>query len=51
MESDNEFFSFKGLDISKRRLRLVLDLPGGLNEDMLLPHRVFGSEASRGRPT
>ena len=48
MESDNEFFSFKGLVkelvTSNRPLRLRLDLPGGANDDMLLPQRVFGSE-------
>lgn len=49
MESDNEFFSFMGLAkelvTSNRPLRLRLDLPGGVNDDMLLPQRVFGSEA------
>jgi type VI secretion system secreted protein VgrG len=48
VESDNEFFSFMGLVkelvTSNRPLRLRLDLPGGLNDDMLLPQRVFGSE-------
>jgi uncharacterized protein involved in type VI secretion and phage assembly len=48
VESDNEFFSFMGLFkelvTSNRPLRLRLDLPGGLNDDMLLPQRVFGSE-------
>lgn len=48
MERDNEFFSFmelaKELVASNRPLRLRLDLPGGLNDDMLLPQRVFGSE-------
>ena len=47
MESDNEFFSFMGLAkelvTSNRPLRLRLDLPGGVNDDMLLPQRVFGS--------
>ena len=49
MESDNDFFSFMGLAkelvTSNRPLRLRLDLPGGVNDDMLLPQRVFGSEA------
>jgi type VI secretion system secreted protein VgrG len=49
VESDNEFFSFMGLAkelvTSNRPLRLRLDLPGGVNDDMLLPQRVFGSEA------
>jgi type VI secretion system secreted protein VgrG len=48
VESDNEFFSFMGLAkelvTSNRPLRLRLDLPGGVNDDMLLPQRVFGSE-------
>lgn len=48
MESDNDFFGFmalaKELVTSNRPLRLQLDLPGGLNDDMLLPQRVFGSE-------
>ncbi|WP_373924984.1 type VI secretion system Vgr family protein [Duganella vulcania] len=48
MESDNDFFSFMGLAkelvTSNRPLRLRLDLPGGVNDDMLLPQRVFGSE-------
>ena len=48
MESDSEFFSFMGLVkelvTSNRPLRLRLDLPGGANDDMLLPQRVFGSE-------
>lgn len=48
MESDNDFFSFMGLAkelvASNRPLRLRLDLPGGVNDDMLLPQRVFGSE-------
>jgi type VI secretion system secreted protein VgrG len=48
VESDNEFFSFMGLFkelvTSNRPLRLRLDLPGGANDDMLLPQRVFGSE-------
>jgi type VI secretion system secreted protein VgrG len=48
VESDNEFFSFMGLAkelvASNRPLRLRLDLPGGINDDMLLPQRVFGSE-------
>ncbi|OEZ56292.1 type VI secretion system Vgr family protein [Duganella sp. HH105] len=49
MESDNDFFSFMGLAkelvTSNRPLRLRLDLPGGVNDDMLLPQRVFGTEA------
>lgn len=49
MESDNDFFSFlhqvKDLVTSNRPLRLRLDLPGGVNDDMLLPQRVFGSES------
>jgi len=48
VESDDEFFSFMGLAkelvTSNRPLRLRLDLVGGLNDDMLLPQRVFGSE-------
>ena len=48
VESDNEFFGFMGLVkelvTSNRPLRLRLDLPGGANDDMLLPQRVFGSE-------
>ncbi|WP_373989473.1 type VI secretion system Vgr family protein [Duganella sp. BuS-21] len=48
MESDNDFFGFmslaKELVTSTRPLRLRLDLPGGINDDMLLPQRVFGSE-------
>ncbi|GJI99160.1 hypothetical protein RugamoR57_58780 [Duganella caerulea] len=48
MESDNDFFSFMGLAkelvTSNRPLRLRLDLPGGINDDMLLPQRVYGSE-------
>nr|WP_229260635.1 type VI secretion system Vgr family protein [Duganella alba] len=34
----------KELVTSNRPLRLRLDLPGGINDDMLLPQRVFGSE-------
>ena len=49
MESDNEFFSFltqmKDLVTTNRPLRLRLDTPGGVNDDMLLPQRVHGSEA------
>ena len=49
MESDEDFFSFMGLPkelvTSNRPLRLRLDLPGGVNDDMLLPQRVFGTEA------
>jgi len=48
VESDNEFFSFMGMDkelvTSNRPLRLRLDLPGGVNDDILLPQRVFGLE-------
>jgi len=48
VESDNDFFSFMGLAkelvTSNRPLRLRLDLPGGINDDMLLPQRVYGSE-------
>ncbi|WP_371866535.1 type VI secretion system Vgr family protein [Duganella alba] len=48
MESDNDFFDFmalpKELVTNNRPLRLRLDLPGGINDDMLLPQRVFGSE-------
>jgi len=49
VESDNDFFSFitqvKDLVTSNRPLRLRLDLPGGVNDDMLLPQRVYGSES------
>jgi len=49
VESDEDFFSFMGLPkelvTSNRPLRLRLDLPGGVNDDMLLPQRVFGTEA------
>ena len=49
MNGDNDFFSFlvlpKELVTWNRPLRLRLDLPGGVNDDMLLPQRVFGSEA------
>ncbi|SHM98407.1 type VI secretion system secreted protein VgrG [Duganella sacchari] len=49
MESDSDFFGFmsmaKELVTSNRPLRLRLELSGGSNEDMLLPQRVFGSEA------
>ena len=49
MESDEDFFSFMGLPkelvTTNRPLRLRLDLPGGVNDDMLLPQRVFGTEA------
>lgn len=45
---DNDFFSFMGLAkelvTSNRPLRLRLDLPGGINDDMLLPQRVMGTE-------
>ncbi|WP_254504487.1 type VI secretion system Vgr family protein [Duganella vulcania] len=48
VDRDNDFFSFMGvakeLVTSNRPLRLRLDLPGGVNDDMLLPQRVFGSE-------
>jgi len=49
VEGDNEFFSFiaqvKELTSSTRPLRLRLDLPGGVNDDMLLPQRVYGTES------
>jgi len=49
VESDNDFFSFiaqiKELTSSTRPLRLRLDLPGGVNDDMLLPQRVYGTES------
>ncbi|MYN17111.1 type VI secretion system tip protein VgrG [Rugamonas sp. FT107W] len=32
------------LSANNRPLRLQLDLPGGLNDELLLPQRVFGSE-------
>ncbi|MRW92689.1 type VI secretion system tip protein VgrG [Duganella sp. FT80W] len=35
----------KELVTDNRPIRLRLDLPGGFNDDMLLPQRVFGSEA------
>jgi type VI secretion system secreted protein VgrG len=48
VESDSDFFGFMGLIkelvTDNRPLRLRLDLPGGVNDDMLLPQRVFGSE-------
>ncbi len=48
MESD-DFFGFmtlaKELITDNRPLRLRLDLPGGFNDDMLLPQRVFGTES------
>jgi type VI secretion system secreted protein VgrG len=48
VESDNDFFSFmslpKELVTFNRPIRLKLDLPGGVNDDMLLPQRVFGTE-------
>jgi type VI secretion system secreted protein VgrG len=48
VESDRDFFGFMGLIkelvTDNRPLRLRLDLPGGVNDDMLLPQRVFGSE-------
>jgi len=44
----NDFFNFKSmlkeLTTFNRPLRLKLDLPGGVNDDMLLPQRVFGTE-------
>jgi type VI secretion system secreted protein VgrG len=44
----NDFLSFmvqaKELVTSNRPLRLRLDLPEGVSEDVLLPQRVFGSE-------
>jgi type VI secretion system secreted protein VgrG len=49
VESDEDFFSFMGLPkelvTTNRPLRLRLDLPGGVNDNMLLPQRVFGTEA------
>jgi type VI secretion system secreted protein VgrG len=49
VESDSDFFGFmalaKELITDNRPLRLRLDLPGGFNDDMLLPQRVFGSES------
>ena len=48
MERDNDFFSFKSmlkeLTTFNRPIRLKLDLPGGINDDMLLPQRVAGTE-------
>ena len=48
MERDKDFFSFmsmpKELVTFNRPIRLKLDLPGGINDDMLLPQRVFGTE-------
>ena len=48
MGLDNDFFSFmsmpKELVTFNRPIRLKLDLPGGMNDDMLLPQRVFGTE-------
>lgn len=48
MESYDEFFAFKSmvkeLVTTNRPLRLRLDLPEGINDDMLLPQRVFGTE-------
>lgn len=48
MESANDFFNFKSmlkeLTTFNRPIRLKLDLPDGVNDDMLLPQRVFGSE-------
>ncbi|USX14231.1 type VI secretion system tip protein VgrG [Oxalobacteraceae bacterium OTU3CAMAD1] len=48
MGLDNDFFSFmsmpKELVTFNRPIRLKLDLPGGINDDMLLPQRVFGTE-------
>ncbi|SEO62346.1 type VI secretion system secreted protein VgrG [Duganella sp. CF517] len=48
MESDSDFFSFmsmpKELVTFNRPIRLKLDLPGGMSDDMLLPQRVFGTE-------
>ncbi|USX25217.1 type VI secretion system Vgr family protein [Oxalobacteraceae bacterium OTU3CINTB1] len=52
MERDKDFFSFmsmpKELVTFNRPIRLKLDLPGGVNDDMLLPQRVFGTETSCG---
>jgi type VI secretion system secreted protein VgrG len=48
VESDQDFFSFmslpKELVTTNRPLRLRLDMVGGVNNDMLLPQRVFGTE-------
>ena len=48
MDSFSDFINFKGmikeLTTFNRPIRLKLDLPGGVNDDMLLPQRVFGSE-------
>jgi len=45
---NDEFSKFMGMPkelvASNRPLRLRLDLPGGINDDMLLPQRVYGSE-------
>jgi type VI secretion system secreted protein VgrG len=49
---ENDFFDFmalaKELVTSNRPIRLRLDLPDGVNDDMLLPQRVFGSETMCG---
>ncbi|WP_254441965.1 type VI secretion system Vgr family protein [Duganella vulcania] len=48
MARDQDFFNYLGvareLSANNRPLRLQLDLPGGLNDELLLPQRVFGSE-------
>lgn len=48
MSNDEDFFSFMGLPkaltTDHRPLRLRLDLPGGANDDMLLPQRIVGIE-------
>nr|WP_315258890.1 type VI secretion system Vgr family protein [uncultured Duganella sp.] len=48
MASDKDFFGYmtvaKELVTDNRPLRLRLDLAGGVNDDMLLPQRVYGSE-------
>lgn len=48
MESYNEFLAFKSmfkeLVATNRPLRLRLHLPEGINDDMLLPQRVSGTE-------
>jgi type VI secretion system secreted protein VgrG len=48
VESDFDFFGFmnaaRELVTHNRPLRLRLDMPGGLSDDLLLPQRVFGTE-------
>jgi type VI secretion system secreted protein VgrG len=49
VESESDFFGFmalaKELITDNRPLRMRLDLPEGVNDDMLLPQRVFGAES------